>query len=110
MPGLTDIALDHVLPLQLAHVVDHLVVKVRVVKSFIDCSSSSSSCRPEEVRISKFSTILFPAELPVPRVLGGNRHGPVPEWCGRVAGEEGIREAGRGGNRRGSGIASWKKM
>jgi len=87
MSGLTDVALDHVLPLQLAHVVDHLVVKVRVVKSFIDCSSSSSSCRP------------------VPRVLGGNRHGPVPEWCGRVAGEEGIGEAGRGGNGRGSGIA-----
>ena len=32
---LRDEGLDHVLPLQLAHVVHHLVVKVRIVESFI---------------------------------------------------------------------------
>ena len=32
---LRHVGLDHVLPLQLAHVVHHLVVKVRIVESFI---------------------------------------------------------------------------
>jgi len=38
---LRDVGLDHVLPLQLAHVVHHLVVKVRIVRSFISCRSGS---------------------------------------------------------------------
>jgi len=38
---LRHVGLDHVLPLQLAHVVHHLVVKVRIVRSFISCRSGS---------------------------------------------------------------------
>ena len=34
VPDSGDVSLDHVLPLQLAHVVDHLVVKVGVVAWF----------------------------------------------------------------------------
>ena len=38
--GLRDKGLDHVLPLQPAHVVNHLVVKVRIVISLIITRSS----------------------------------------------------------------------
>jgi len=36
-PGLCDKALDHILPLQPAHVVNHLAVPVRVVLSLCRC-------------------------------------------------------------------------
>ena len=48
------------------------------------------------------------AVLPIPGVSWGNRDGPVTEWSGGMAGEEGGRETGGGRDRRGSAIAFWK--
>ena len=70
MSGLTDIALDHVLPLQLAHVVDHLLVKVRIVKSFIDCSCRSW-CRPEEIIFCNILNMIYLLHYLSQEYLGG---------------------------------------
>merc|ERR1719430_255896 len=75
--GLRDKGPGHVLPLQPAHVVNHLVVKVRVVISLIiaRCGSDSRICRR-------------------------NRQGSVSEGGGRATGEEGGGEGSRRRNRR----------
>jgi len=80
-PGLGDEAPHHVLPLQLAHVVNHLAVKVRVVKCL-----TRSSYRTVVGVVQSVSTRSYWSWHFIPR---RNRHGPVSEWCGRVPGEEG---------------------
>jgi len=78
-PRLCDDALDHVLPLQLAHVVDHLAVKVRVVRSLCRCCYRSVGRIVPSVTRQGWSRHL---------ISRGHRHGPVPEWSGGVPGEE----------------------